>query len=473
MHAARRPFFFCVCLLLIALACPALADDDTAPATAGQKEEKKRSFSTGTNLFDEAVISGGLYYFQRDRRRWNTERDRWTNNLNHATVTANAELVSGFAGELLGFDVGVFGTHDIKSTGSPDHEMNFMPWGDPWHPDWGRTRTKDGVSVYKALIKGKAGPFWARGGYFQPTGPGVLGVNWSIMPGTYRGVNAGADFGDLSIALAWADAYKAPWYKEMNNFYKNDGETHVPWVWSSGVRYAFPFGLTLEAAYGESKDHLWNGHFKSRWDVSLNDDGSRALAFAYQLYLMGDNDDTGQSPNDNFSGTASHHYLTAEYLHDLWTLKLEGTYTRAPFDNDQQLGYFAYRLTDRNGSSKGAYDIWWDAHTDWNHHNEKAVFATIGRKLDDLLPLPGFAVAVGSGIGWEGEAYGVSRHFKEWAFTLDLSYTQPDGPLEGAFVRLHLTDYRNGTNFPDWEPYKNGFQSEKDVKFFVGLPFNL
>ena len=85
------------------------------------------------------------------------------------------------------------------------------------------------------------------------------------MPGTYRGVNAGADFGRLSLAAAWADEYKSPWFVNMNRFRKNDGETSVPWLWSAGVRYAFESGLTLELGYGASKDHLQNAHFKSSY----------------------------------------------------------------------------------------------------------------------------------------------------------------------------------------------------------------
>ena len=118
--------------------------------------------------------------------------------------------------------------------GAVDHEMGFEPWGDPWHPDWSKRRTDDGVSVYKAALKAKAGPAWPRRDGSSPRGRGVLGVNWSIMPGTYRGVNAGADFGRLSLAAAWADEYKSPWFVNMNRFRKNDGETSVPWLWSAG-----------------------------------------------------------------------------------------------------------------------------------------------------------------------------------------------------------------------------------------------
>lgn len=470
-----RPLVLAVLCLAFAALCarPALATDDLAPGSAGEQEEKKRSFSTGSALFDDADVTGALYYFQRDRRRYDVVKKRYMNNINHATVQANADISSGFAGDVLGFDFGVFGSHDIKSTGSPDHEMNFFPWHNPWDPDWSKRRTRDGLSIYKAHLKVKGGPVWAKAGFFQPSGPGVLGVNWSIMPGTYRGVNAGADFGGLSLAMAWADAYKSPWFKEVNSFHKNDGVTNVPWVWSGGIRYAFKQGVTLELAYGESKGHLWNAHFKSRHDVKLNEKGTHALSYGYQLYLMGDNNNDADSLNDNFAGTASHHYLFAHYTNAPWTLKLEGTYTRAPFNSPWQVGYFAYRLTDQSGSSQGAYDIWWNARSDWDHHNEMAAFVSVERSLNDILPINGFYAGCGAAMGWDGKAYGTAEHFKEWAFTFDFGYVQPDGPLKGAFAKFHYTEYRNGTDKPSWSPYQNGFQSEHDFMFFAGIPFDI
>ncbi len=465
--------FFLIACLAAPFASPASAEDETAPATAGAEEGKKRSFSTGTALIDDGVLSGGLWYFQRDRRRYDVNTRRYENNLNHATLTANLDFTSGFLGGVIGFDIAVFGTHDIKNTGSPDHEMNFFPWGDPWHPNWDKTDARDGTSVYKASVKLKAGPVRAKAGYFQPSGPGVLGVNWSVMPGTYRGVNAGADFGGLSVAFAWADAYKAPWYQNVNDFRKNDGESRVPWMWSSGARYTFDSGLMLEAAYGESKKHLWNGHFKAHYDTVLDEEKNRTLRLGYQAYIMGDNDNSADTLNDNFDGTAWQHVLFFHYGTGPWLFRLEGTYTLSPFDSEYQMGNFVYRLTDRNGSSKGAYDIWWDARSDWNHHNEKAVFAGVDRSLDDILPIRGFSAGVGAAIGWDGEAYGTAQHLKEWAFNFDIGYTHPEGPLAGAFVKLHYTEYRNGTSLPSWEPYKNGFQSEHDIKLFAGIPFSL
>ena len=470
--ASFLPALFC--LLALLSPCPALAEEDTAPATAGAEEGKKRSFSTGTDFFDDAALSGGVYYFQRDRRRYDMAQDKYATNLEHTTLQGNVDFSSGFLGGVVGLDFAVFGSTDVHNNGAVDHEMNFEPWSDPWHMDWSKTKTKDGVSIYKAAIKTKTGPVWAKAGYFQPAGPGVLGVNWSIMPGTYRGANMGADFGRLSVALAWADEYKAPWYENTNAFRKNDGQSRVPWLWSAGARYNFENGLSLEMAYGESKDHLKNAHFKSRYEKDFaSGKGKRKLTLGYHLYAMDDSDDSGTSVNDNFAGIATQHYLFGHFETDLWTVKLEGTYTRAPIDSPYQVGYFAYRLTDRNGSSKGAYEAWWDARSDWNAHNEMAAYLGLERRLDDLLPLPGFSVGLGAAMGWDGEAYGHSEHLKEWAFNFDVGYTKPDGPFKGAFVKVHYTEYKNGSSQPSWATYKNAFQDEHDLKIFAGIPFDL
>lgn len=425
---------------------------------------------TGTPFLDNAEITGGIYFFWRDRLRYEPTTGDYATNLNHASLQANADFVSGYLGNVLGFDVGIFGSHDLFNHGAVDHEMGFEPWHDPWHPDWDNTSTLDAFSVYKAAVKLKAGPVWAQAGYFQPSGPGVLGVNWSILPGTWRGINAGADFGRLSLAAAWADAYKPPWLLEVHRFRKNDGETLVPWLWSLGGRYAFDNGVTLELAYGESKNHLRNGHLKISRHTEVN---SARLTVGYHLYAMQDSDDSGRNDNDNFDGLAVQHYFFARYEPGLWAFRLEGTWTFAPMSSPYSQGQFAYRLTDRNGSTAGAYDVWWDARSDWNADNEKAAYVGVQRRLDDLLPVTGVYLGVGAAGGCDGKGYATKERLTEWAFTFDAGYVKPDGPLEGAFVRLHYTEYRNGTDAPSWGVYKNAFQSEHDVKLWIGIPFSL
>ena len=465
--AAYAAALFCL-ILAVGFSVPATAHEGPPPAQEEHGPQKLRH--TGTPFLDDADISGGMYYFWRDRLRYDPATKDYDTNLNHGSLQANAEFVSGYLGGLIGVDFGVFGSHDIFNHGAVDHEMGFEPWHDPWHPDWGNTSTIDGFSVYKAAVKLKAGPVWAKAGYFQPSGPGVLGVNWSIMPGAYSGVNAGADFGRLSLAAAWVDAYKPPWLLEMHRFRKNDGETLVPWMWSVGARYAFENAITLELAYGESLGHLKNGHLKSGWNAEL---GPGRLTLGYHLYAMADSDDTGRSGNDNFDGLAVQHYLFGKYEAAPWTFRLEGTWTFAPMSGPHSQGQFAYRLTDRSGSSNGAYDVWWDARSDWNADNEKAVFAGVQRSLDDLLPVAGIYAGAGFAAGYDGRGWNAAERLSEWAFTFDVGYVKPDGAFKDAFVKLHYTEYRNGTDAPSWTVYKNAFQSEHDVKLLIGVPFSL
>ncbi|MDL2307856.1 hypothetical protein LJC48_07565, partial [Desulfovibrio sp. OttesenSCG-928-C06] len=480
-------------------------------AQSADAEDNGKLLNTGLDFFDQADIGGGLYYFQRKRTRYNVNSDEWRTNLDHATVQAAAHFDSGWAGDgflKIGVDFGVFGSTDLRQKGSIDHEMNFVPWRSPWKPDWNDS-TVGGVSVYKANLKLQAGPEqrrgWLRAGYFQPSGPGVLGVNWSIMPGTYQGIEGGLSFGQarsqsatrqdgsaalsagidgsdggnglggatgqmqpdlreqglpgrLELAAALVNAYKAPWYRDFYTFRKADKDTRIDYMWSLGARYSLESGeegdlraLTLEAAYGGAQDYLHNFHLKAGYGFDL---GPGRLDLKYHFYGMLDNDSSG-SVNDNFDGLAYQHYLGAFYSLGLWNFRAEYTYTRVPQSEDNHIGYFAYRMTNPTGSSKGAYDIWWDARSDWDHDQEMAAFLGISRGLDDLLPFNGLRLGLGGAIGWDGQARGYAQHLKEYAWTADIIYVHPDGPLKGASASLHFTRYYNRTDLSDWTGYRN------------------
>ena len=206
---------------------------------------------------------------------------------------------------------------------------------------------------------------------------------------------------------------------QHERFRRNDGETPVPWLWSAGARYAFEGGLTLELGCGASKNHLRNAHFKGSYRTG---GGAGPLTVGYHAYFMDDSDDSGKGENDNFDGLASLHYLFGKYEAPPWTFRLEGTYARAPMSGPQSQGQFSYRLTDRNGSSSGAFDVWWDARSDWNADNEKAAYFGAMRTLDDLLPIAGFSAGAGTGAGLRRQGLWYGGALKEWAFTFDLAY---------------------------------------------------
>ena len=443
------------------LAAPAVWADDERPV------EPEKEYSP---FWRDSKFNATLYYFQRYRDRLNERTDHYGVNLSHASTQLSLDFESGWLGDVLGFDFGVFGAYDFyNDSAAADHEMNFVYWRDPWHKEWDSVKNKDAASIYKALVKLKAGPVWARAGYFQPTGPGVLGVNWSFLPGTYQGAEAGFDLGGLTVAGAWANQYKAPWYTSTYKFKKvdEDGRLHdVDYLWSLGARYQVIEGLSLEAAYGESKGYLWNAHFKAKYNLDLA--GENKLYLTAQTYLMNDIGGAG-AIDQNFSSTALHQYLAAIYDTGPWTLNAEFTYSRVPHDNPGNVNYFAYRLVRPSGGAKGAYEPWWDLRSDWDHDQEKAAFLKVGRALDDL-GLTGFRAAVSGAYGWDGRAQGCPTKFSEAAFGLDLSYTVDQGPLEGAVFALHFTRYDNRTDLPSWDPFQNAFQDEHDVKFSLVIP---
>lgn len=439
----------------------ALAGDERSMEPADEKSA----------FFRDANFNATLYYFQRYRDRYDVDKHRYFTNLSHAAGQLSLDFESVYINDFIGFDFGIFGSYDFYNNGgrdhrgAPDHEMGFFPWRDPWSADWNKPTAKDAASVYKALVKVKAGSAWARAGYFQPQGPGVLGVNWAFLPGTYQGAEMGADFGRLSLAAAWANQYKAPWYTKVYKFRKNDGETEVGYVWSLGARYEVIDGLTMELAYGESQNYLWNAHFKAKYNLTLGED---KLYLTWQTYLM--DDLTWDGPvNDNFSGMAIQQYLAAVYQTGPWTGNLEFTCSRAPNGNPGNVRYFAYRLISGYGGAKGAYEPWWDLRSDWDHHNEKAVFIKLGRDLSDL-GLAGVRAAVSGACGWGGEAYGYTEKFREAAFGFNLSYTFSQGWLEGAVAAMHFTRYDNKTDIGSWEFSGNAFQDERDIKFSLVIP---
>ena len=420
-------------------------------------------------LFDDATFSVNNYFFQRNRSRYDVGAGRMRTNLRHTTLQTGIEINSGYFEDHIGFDFAAFATKDLSNKGAADHEISFFPWSDPWQPDWSKADAEAGYSVYRAHVKLKSGPWWGKAGYLQPSGPGVLGVNWSIFPGTYQGVETGGRLGAMDVAAAYVTQYKAPWYKETYHFRKSDKETRVDYLWSLGGKYYFSDTHSLELAYGESQDYLKNAHLK--YSYGRNFSAGRVLNMTYHLYAMRDSDG-GNSANNLFDGTAYQHYLNLDYTHALWNAQAAWTYSRAPQRREQQAGYFAYRLIGTYGGAKGAYEPWWDNRSDWNHNREHAVFFRLIRRLDDFAALNGWQVGGSVVHGWGGEAYGVTQKLSERAYSVDLAYMRREGALKGTVVSIHYTHYNNRTNLPSWQGFKNAFQDERDIKFMISIPFN-
>ncbi|MBN8147797.1 multidrug transporter, partial [Vibrio vulnificus] len=72
----------------------------------------------------------------------------------------------------------------------------------------------------------------------------------------------------------------------------------------------------------------------------------------------------------------------------------EPTYASA----DEDGNWFAYRPTAGYGGSNGAYEIWWNNRSDFNHHEELAVFGSVSRDFS-VIGGTGFSAGVSAALG--------------------------------------------------------------------------
>ncbi|WP_421318322.1 OprD family outer membrane porin [Aeromonas veronii] len=453
--------------VVAALVAPgmALAAQDMMSPEYGQSYE---------TFVKDSKLTGGLFYFQRDRQRIQggaTGDGKYHSNLSHGTAQAALNFNSGYAWNFIGLDLGGFGAYDlsIDESNGVNEENEFSFIGRQWGEKMDKL-SENGFSLSNAALKfnfGNTG-VTAKGGYTQLYVPGVIGVNWSYQPGTYRGGQVEGNFGGLYLTYAIADEYKAPWFKETAGFSKKtmyagssafNDENSIDYIHGLAARYTFENGTAVTGSFGQSEGYMDSYHFK----LAHKFDVLGGLSTSYQFY-------GSETENNDYDGLAWQQALTAAWNYAQYGFRLEGLWTKA----EGALGNYLPRLTTGYANSQGANEIWWDSRSDWNNHNEKALFAGITRSLDDLVGAPGWAVGVSGAYGWDAENPTTGlKNGEEWAANFDVMYTVQDGKLKGTLFKLHFTDYNNKQDeLGNWA-YPNMFTSERDVKFHIIMPFTI
>jgi len=446
-------------------------------------------------FIDDSSLTGGIYYWQRERDRKdlnktkeetrpdgskvtvnNPDYNKYATNLSHSTANLNLDFSSGYAWDMFGIDLAAFTAVELAEASDSGHpnEIAFSSSNHAYDEDY--SGDKGGVSLYKAAGKFKYGGFWGHAGDIQPTGQTLIAPHWSFMPGTYRGAEAGYnhDFGDpgeLSFSYKWADEYKSPWHLEMDDFRRADRTTGVSYIHSLGAKYDFKNDFVLEAAFGQAENYVDQYFGKASYKLEL---AGNPLTTSYQFYGSKDKIGDSSDPNSLYDGMAWLQALTFGYTTGQFNWRLEGTMVKA----DGNQGYFLQRMTPTYSSSNGRLDVWWDNRSDFNANGEKAVYAGV---LYDLAKwdLPGFAVGGSYVYAWDAKPssnpiYDQSQRLKESAWSLDALYTVQGGRAKGTLFKLHYTQYDNHSDIPSWGGgYGNIFQDEKDVKFIVIAPFTI
>jgi hypothetical protein len=446
----------------------AFAADDMGPA-----------YQEGISKFyEDHKLSGGLFYFQRGRDRKDGAGDgKYHSNLSHTTTQFALNYNSGYAWDMIGLDLGGFTAYDLTVDESnpvnQENEFSFAAgkWGDNYKAGNDGTPA-NGYSISNAALKFKLaeGAVTAKAGWTQLYVPGQIGVNWSYQPGTYQGGQIETNLGNLYLTYAYADEYKAPWYKETQKFYKVNAwnelssENEIDYIHGLAAIYTFDNGTAVTASFGQSEGYMDSYHAK----IAHTFDVMGGLHSTYQFYGSDTKDDDGVH---DYDGLAQYHAFTLAAAQGAYSYRLEGTYVKA----EGGLGNYLPRLTRGYANSQGALGIWWDSRSDWNHNNEKAIFAGVTRNLDDLVGAPGWAVGISGAYGWDAEYTWRTNNLtggEEYAANVDVMYTVQEGKLKGTLFKLHYTDYTNKQDELGSWAYPNMFNSETDVKFHVIIPFS-
>ncbi|MGB1281174.1 MAG: multidrug transporter, partial [Vibrio cyclitrophicus] len=255
-------------------------------------------------------------------------------------------------------------------------------------------------------------------------------VNWSFAPGTYRGGEVGFTTGALSLGLVVADEYKAPWFKETYEFQTTNGED-AGTLYSLGARYALENGMSLDFGYGALTDgDRANAHFKLK---STTDGG---LYWSPQLYVVED--------DEQYDSTAFQLALLTAFSSGQYSYRAEATYTSAEAKDSNLSGNLSYRLTSQYGGSNGAYDIWWNNRSDFNHDGEFAGFLSASRDFSDIGG-KGFSAGISGAFGFGAEATGYDD-LTEYAYSLFANYAIQAGALADANVSFYYTEYFNDSD---------------------------
>lgn len=447
-----------------------------------------------SNFLDDASVGGNIFFWNRDRERRNIEETRdpntnkvisrhvgkYKSNIRQSTFNANLDIKSGYIADMLAVELGGYGAWEVSNGGNGHpNEIGFSGAKKRWDEDW--KKDVSGLSFYKAQVNFKLDElFWIKAGYIQPSGQTLLAPHWSLLPGTYRGFETGTtldfqDHGALSMSYMWADKYKAPWYKELDNLRQWDNKTRISYLHSAGFKYDFKNNFVLESAFGQAHNYMNQYFAKGSYKMDVLDN---PLSMSYQFYGAKDQSHNGL---DVYDGLAWLQSASLQYQVGPVGLRAEGVMVKAAGNQ----GFFLQRMTPSYASSNGRLDVWWNSRSDFNADGEKALFGEISYDLGHLSHyLAGWRTATSYAYGWDAKPNSSKdanghRKYKndrlvESAWNFDLSYTVQESWAKDTSFQFHYTRYNNHSNIPSWgHGYENIFQDEHDMKFIVIFPFTI
>lgn len=441
------------------------------PAIGSEAEIKPNEIKRAISpFFADSELDGAVGIWMRSRTRENVVDGVHTAkvpNLDHGSLNLSVNFKSGYYSNVIGFDANLYATFDMWQNASPDHEMNF--WGinnpydkeptspsgcsDTWEPDC----NQNGGQIQTASFKFKSGhKLNARLGLFQPSVPTAIAVNWSFSAGTYTGGELGGSFGDLALGIVVADEYRAPWFKDSYEFRTSNGKD-AGQIYSLGAKYNVSDTVLLDMAFaGMTNGERKNAHIKYKHKMK------NGWTLSPQLYIVDD--------DELYSSTLFQVALLSSKSAGAYSLRAEATYSAAERIDKDLVGNMSYRLTETYGGSNGAYDVWWNNRSDFNHDGEIAIFGSVARDMSDV-GADGLSIDLSGayGFGAKSRLDGIDE-LVEYSASGSLIYRIQKGTLKGADLSMHCTYYVNDSNAENWAVYTNAFQDETDLIVTLAIP---
>lgn len=72
-------------------------------------------------FIDDSTLTGGIYYWQRERDRKDVTTGNYETNLNHSTWNANLDFSSGYAADMFGIDIAAFTAIEMAENHDSGH----------------------------------------------------------------------------------------------------------------------------------------------------------------------------------------------------------------------------------------------------------------------------------------------------------------------------------------------------------------
>ncbi|MBC7002023.1 porin [Photobacterium sp. BZF1] len=424
----------------------------------------------------DAALSGTLVFDTRSRTRTSGKPggengDRWSR-LDYSAYNAILDFTSGYHDGWLGADVGAYFSGDLYNNSlvngdTGEYLCNEISTCN--NLDWG-SGEGDQLKVYKAAMKFKAGEnVDGRFGLLQAGGNGTIGNVWSFVPGTYRGAELNANFGDVKLSYFIADQFTAPWLLSEDDY--------APALWSDtswgivhslGAQFNATDDLFLQFGIGQATDVVytdgvdWGNGVVTGYQDAVDTTGYKA----YGRYNINDTmniafDFYGVDDDRQYDGLGYTAGLAFNASFGQWSWMSNLQYAKS--DNDRDVNP---RMIYTYGMTNGNYSLWWDALSDWNKSGQTSWYNRIsydqGNGWNYYL---GFGYGTGSKSAAEG-AMGDWDYESEYAINGTVSYSLQSGSLKGTTVRLH------GTILERDEYAGAADADETDLRFQVIVPYN-